>query len=234
MIETRKRAVAYVRVSTAQQAQEGLSLVAQRSRIEAYCVSQGWDLAEVCHDAGISGKAMDNRPGLQKALGMLRAGVVDTLVVLRIDRLSRSLADFVSLLEESQRSDWALCSLSDHLDTSTPTGLLVCHILMALCEHERRLISARTTEGMAVLRSQGRVRGSVAPYGYRRGSDGKTLVEEPAERAAVAKIVALRSRRKAGFATIANVLNLCGYRARGSKWYPTTVRSVWLANKASA
>ena len=234
MIETRKRAVAYVRVSTAQQAQEGLSLVAQRSRIEAYCVSQGWDLAEVCHDAGISGKAMDNRPGLQKALGMLRAGVVDTLVVLRIDRLSRSLADFVSLLEECRKSKWTLCSLFEYLQTDTPVGLLTVHILCALADHERRIIGARTAEGMAVLKAQGKVRGSVAPYGYRTGSDGKTLVEEPEERAAVAKIVALRSKKRTGFATIAKLLNTHGYRARGSKWYPTTVRSVWLANKASA
>lgn len=224
------RVIAYMRVSTQQQALEGLSLVAQRDAIEKYCQLRGWELVCTCHDAGISGKSMDNRPGLQRALGFLRARKADCLVVLRLDRLSRSLADFTSLLCTAEREHWTITSISENLESGSAQGKLTTHILMALAEHERVLISARTSDGMAVLKEQGKLRGAV-PYGYTLNSDGKTLIPNPLEQSTVRKIVALRRKKGVGFAVIATILNAVATPARGEKFYPATVWSIYNANK---
>jgi DNA invertase Pin-like site-specific DNA recombinase len=224
-----KRVIGYVRVSTAQQALEGLSLPAQRERIEAWAKAGSHALVAMADDAGISGKSVANRPGLQRALGFLRAGMADTLVVVRLDRLSRSLADFTQLLRTAEREGWHIVSLSEDLNTSTPSGRLVTNILAALCEHERDLISARTTEAMAQMRQQNLRRGSV-PYGYALAPDGKTLVPNH-EMPTVKKILALRRKKGTGFAMIAALLNALDIPARGERWYGRTVYNVFQYHK---
>jgi len=225
-METGKKVVGYARVSTLAQA-EGLSLVAQKERIEAYAKAQGWELVSVELDAGISGKKTENRPAFQKAMGMLRNGAANALVVVRLDRLSRSLADFTRILAEAE-GKWDLVSLSENFDTSTPAGRMLFHIIGSICQFEREIIAQRTKEGMAVLRQQGKLRGAV-PFGYSLSEqDGKTLVPNE-QMGTVRKIIALRRKKGCGFAIIASILNACQIEPGPDAkcWYPRSVYNVY-------
>lgn len=152
---SRKRplALAYVRVSTAEQATEGASLDAQRTALEAETKRRGWDV-EVVADEGFSGKDL-KRPGLTDALDRLDRGEADALLAIRLDRVSRSVADFAGLLARAKRRKWRLVLLSPNLDTEDAAGKFTAHVLAAAAEYERDLIGARTREGMAQRRSEG-------------------------------------------------------------------------------
>lgn len=145
----------YCRVSTAEQADSGAGLEAQRSAIRAEAERRGWELLAVHEDAGISGKATDNRPALTTALDALGRREADALVVAKLDRLSRSMGDAIALLERSGREGWRLLALDLAVDTTTPQGEMIAHVMASFAQFERRLISQRTRDALAVRRAQG-------------------------------------------------------------------------------
>lgn len=149
------RVLAYCRVSTEEQGRAGVSLDAQRSTIAAEVERRGWELAEVVVDEGASAASLD-RPGLRSALERIAAGEADVLMATKLDRLSRSVGDFATLLEWFGEADAALVALDLALDTSTPGGRLVANVFASVAEWERSIIASRTREGMAELRAQGR------------------------------------------------------------------------------
>jgi DNA invertase Pin-like site-specific DNA recombinase len=151
---TRPLALAYVRVSTTEQAEDGASLTAQRDALTAEAARRGWDV-EVVADEGHSAKSVDARPGLVSALDRLDAGEADTLLVVRVDRLSRSVADFAGLMARAKRRGWSLVALDLGVDTSTPAGDLMANVLASVAQYERLVIGQRTREGMAVRRAEG-------------------------------------------------------------------------------
>jgi DNA invertase Pin-like site-specific DNA recombinase len=185
-----KTAVGYVRVSTERQASEGVSLEAQRERIEGWATANGLTLAACYVDAGLSGGRADNRPGLQAAL-------VDAckrrapLVVYSLSRVARSTRDALTIAERLEKSGADLVSLSEAIDTTSAAGKMVCRMLAVLAEFERDLCSERTTSALAFKRRQGvRISGKI-PYGYRL--EGKDLVEVPAEQEAIRLILDWRA-----------------------------------------
>lgn len=109
------RAIGYVRVSTDKQADHGISLDAQRAKIEAYASLYDLDLIEVIVDAGASAKTLD-RPGLQRALTLLKSGKADALIVVKLDRLTRSVSDLGTLVEKHFQKA-ALLSVAEQIDT---------------------------------------------------------------------------------------------------------------------
>lgn len=136
------RRIGYARVSTDTQ-----NLHLQRDALErAGC-------ARIFQDEGISG-AEFSRPGLDKTLARLRAG--DTLVVWRLDRLGRSLSGLVALINALGRRDVQFESITEAINTASPGGMLVFHMMAALAEFERALISERTRAGMAAARARGK------------------------------------------------------------------------------
>jgi DNA invertase Pin-like site-specific DNA recombinase len=149
----RPLALAYIRVSTAEQATDGASLSAQTQALTEAGAARGWDV-EVVADEGFSGKDL-RRPGLVQALERLDAGEADALMVVRIDRVSRSVADFAGLLARARRRGWRMVLLNPSLDTEDSSGKFTAHILAAVAEYERDLIGARTREGMAQRRAEG-------------------------------------------------------------------------------
>lgn len=149
----RPLALAYVRVSTAEQAIEGASLEAQREALVREAKSRGWDV-ELVADEGYSAKDL-RRPGLTGALDRLDRGDADALLAIRLDRVSRSVADFAGLLSRAKRRGWRLVLLSPDLDTEDAAGKFTAHVLAAAAEYERDLIGARTKEGMAQRRAEG-------------------------------------------------------------------------------
>jgi DNA invertase Pin-like site-specific DNA recombinase len=148
-------AVGYVRVSTGEQVESGAGLQAQREAIRAECHRRGWVLAGIEEDAGASGKSTERREALQRALAAVEDGGAKSLVVAKLDRLARSMGDFVALLERSRRNGWALVSLDLGLDTGSPMGEFTAHIIAAVAQLERRLIGQRTREALAVKRAEG-------------------------------------------------------------------------------
>ena len=122
MINTQNRAVGYVRVSTEEQAREGVSLEAQVERIKALAVAKGWDLDGVIQDRGFSGKDL-NRPGIQDLINRCKAGEIDVVIVYKVDRLTRNQKHLWHLLEDVLEShDVGFISVSEPFDTTTATG----------------------------------------------------------------------------------------------------------------
>src|SRR6266699_1866769 len=107
------RAVGYIRVSTDKQAEHGISLEAQHAKLTQYAALYDIELVDIIVDAGVSAKSL-NRPGLQRALGMLRKGQADALLVAKLDRLTRSTRDLGTLVEEDlARGKWSLLSVAE-------------------------------------------------------------------------------------------------------------------------
>ena len=141
-------------MSTEEQSTSGAGLAAQRAAIEAECVHRGWHLVEVIEDAGYSAKDL-KRPGVQVALETLQRGDAGALVVAKLDRLSRSMLDFTTVMATASKQGWALVALDCAVDTTTPTGEAMANVLATFAQFERRLIGQRTREALAVKRASG-------------------------------------------------------------------------------
>jgi DNA invertase Pin-like site-specific DNA recombinase len=148
------RVVGYVRVSTEEQQDSGAGLEVQRAQIRAEASRRSWRLIAIREDAA-SGKSMVTRAGLQIALRDIESGGAEALVVAKLDRLSRSILDFASLMERSRRGGWALVALDLGVDTTTPQGEMVANVMASFAQFERKLIGQRTREALAVKRMSG-------------------------------------------------------------------------------
>ena len=218
------KAVGYIRVSTEGQAVEGVSLEAQKARIEAWALANAYDLLNVHIDAGISGSRAENRPGLQTAIAQActeRAA----LVVYSLSRLARSTKDTLAIGERLDRAGADLVSLSERIDTTTAAGKMVFRMLAVLAEFERDQISERTKTAMGHLKAQGKRVGAV-PFGYDLAADGETLTRNDGEQKSLTRILTLKaegwSLRK-----IAVALESEGFKAKqGGRWTPEALRLI--------
>jgi len=203
-------AIGYLRVSTDDQAGSGAGLAVQRAAILAEAERRGWHLVDVIEDAGYSGKSL-KRPGITIALEALRSKRADTLVVAKLDRLSRSMLDFAALMQRSTKEGWCLVALDLGVDTTTPAGEAMANVMATFAQFERRLISQRTKDALAVKRAQG------VQLGRR-----STL-----SRDTVARIVQERSEGRS-LQAIADGLTSDGVEAGqgGKRWYASSVRAV--------
>jgi DNA invertase Pin-like site-specific DNA recombinase len=204
------KAVGYTRVSSDEQVQSGAGLAAQRSQIEAEATRRGWEIVGMFEDGGLSGGSLDKRIALGEALTLLKAGDADTLVVAKLDRLTRSVADFAHLLGRASKERWSLVALDIGVDTSTPAGEAMANVMATFSQLERRLIGQRTKEALAERRKQGQRLG------------GERMITGDLE----ARIVALR-RSGATLNEIAESLAADGIRPpRGPIWRHGTLRQV--------
>jgi site-specific DNA recombinase len=148
--------IGYSRVSTAEQASEGVSLEMQAKKIEAYCLVKDWQLSEVITDAGQSAESL-NRPGMQRLIEMVEAGQVNTVIVYKLDRLTRSVADLDRLVGKVfEKKNVALVSLQESLDATTATGRLMMNLLASVSQWEREVIGERTKDALQELKAQGK------------------------------------------------------------------------------
>ena len=221
-----KLTLGYVRVSTEEQATCGHSLENQQTRIQAYATALDLHSDEVIADAGCSAKSLE-RPGMRNLLGRVRRGEVKTVVVYKLDRLTRSVVDLGHLVELFKKHDVALISVSESLDTSSASGRMFINLLGVLSQWERETISERTTTTLGHLRAAGKVYGPT-PYGFRR--EGDMLVEDAEQQQRLAIIRRLHEEGRS-YLGIAADLNLAMYPSpRGGKWHASSVHSV-LNNK---
>ena len=218
------RAIGYVRVSTTQQAETGVSLDAQAEKIRAMAVVQDAELVDVITDAGASAKDL-NRDGLARVLALVERRQVDAVIVAKLDRLTRSVRDLGELLERFERRGVSLVSVAESLDTGTAAGRLVLNVMASVSQWEREVIGERTREALAHKKAQGQRVGTV-PFGYALADDGCTLIPCPDEQATLGL---LRDCRAAGSSlrAIASELNRHGCRTRsGAPWRHEYVRNL--------
>jgi len=189
-IPRRLRCAIYTRKSS----EEGLdmefnSLDAQREACEAYIASQrseGWAaIREPYDDGGVSGGTLD-RPALQRLLADVEAGLIDVIVVYKIDRLSRSLMDFARLVEIFDRNQVTFVSVTQSFNTTTSMGRLTLNILLSFAQFEREVIGERIRDKFAASRKRGMWMGGYVPLGY-DARDRKLIINE-AEAATVRMI----------------------------------------------
>jgi DNA invertase Pin-like site-specific DNA recombinase len=204
------RVAALIRVSTTEQADSGAGLGAQRVAIDAAAVARGWEIVAYFEDAGVSGSTLD-RPGLTQAVAMIERGEAGTLVVAKLDRLSRSMLDFATIVERSRRRGWSIVALDLGVDTSTPAGEMLANVLASFAQYERRLIGQRTKDALAIKRAEG------VRIGRPRALPDDVVARIVAERAEGRTLVAIAERLTSdGVAT-----------ARGGPvWRPSTVDTV--------
>jgi DNA invertase Pin-like site-specific DNA recombinase len=150
------KAAAYIRVSSREQGANGLSLAAQKDAASAAAAHRDWTLAHVATEVASAGN-IRRRPVLELLLGDLDAGKYGALIVTRLDRLARSLVDFLAMLERADRNGWQLVCLSPNVDMSDPYGRCMAQVAGSFAELERALISIRTREGLSVARANGNI-----------------------------------------------------------------------------
>lgn len=152
-------ALLYARVSTSQQANEGISLDAQERSLRQAAELAGYTSFEMLREEGRSGKSIKGRPVLRDALSRLATGKADALFVTRIDRLARSTQDFLTIVDHAHQNNWRLVLLDLNLDTSSYQGRFVVTIMSALAEMERAIIAERQKDIHEDRRRQGLVWG---------------------------------------------------------------------------
>ncbi len=228
------RTVAYIRVSTDKQAEHGVSLEAQRAKVQAYASLYDLELVAVEIDAGISAKSLGGRPGLESALGMLTRGDADALLVVKLDRLTRSVVDLGLLVDRYFSSGrWALLSVSEQIDTRSAAGRLVLNVLASVAQWEREATGERTSAALAHKRANHEYTGGRLPYGWLLANDGVSLLPHDGEQRVIRAALKLRdaglSLRKVGAALAERGL----LPRSGGCWHAKTVRDLLSAEVAA-
>lgn len=203
--------VAYLRVSTEEQAKSGAGIAAQRAAIEAWAKANGKRIAEWFIDEGASGKNL-KREKFIKALEMVDEGVVSGIVTAKLDRLTRSILDFATLMAQAGKDGWKLIALDVGLDTSTPMGEMMANILAVFAQWERKVIGQRTKDGLAAKKAEGVI------IGRRRQISDANL----------ATVAVTYMRCDGNYTWTAEQLNRMEIPTAqgGKRWYPSSVRAV--------
>lgn len=218
------QAIGYVRVSTQEQADQGVSLAAQREKIGQYCQLHGLALAATFADEGLSAKRADNRPGLADAL-TAACDARAALVVYSLSRLARSTTDAIGIAERLSKAGANLVSITERIDTTTGMGRFFFTTIAALAQLERDQISERTAMALAHKRAKGERVGSV-PYGYRLGADAGMLVPDDTERETIETIRRLRATGLSARQIIVELKHMNLRPKRGGRWHVKVVLSL--------
>jgi len=220
------RALGYVRVSTKEQKEEGISVEAQTKMIQDYCSLRQLDLIEILTDPGVSAyKPLETRPAGKELLARVKEKEAEAVVAVKLDRLFRNARDCLAVVDEWDRGDVALhfVSLSGaSIDTRSAMGRFFLTVMAAVAEMERNLIRERTKEALA-YKKQKKERTGTLPYGYRTGLNGKTLEIDPPEQRTIDYILRLRDEEGFSNSGIAKRLNAEGVPSRGKRWHTTTI-----------
>ena len=209
------RAVGYIRVSTEEQAKQGISLDNQKAKIQAFATAKGWALTRIYKDEGKSGKSL-NRPGIQELLQDAVSGQFEIIIVYRVDRLTRKQRDLWYLLEDVfDKNGVGFVSVNEPFDTTAAIGKASLGVIGVFAQLERDLISERTKDALAHKKDQG-------------CSLGRPVITDLDEKG-LKTVSYIRSLRETGlsYARIARRLNLEAVpTSRGGRWFASTVSYV--------
>lgn len=204
----------YIRKSTEKGLeQEFNSLNNQEEACKAYILSQafnGWEHFKTYEDGGISGGTM-NRPGLQKLLKDMQKGIIQTVIVYKVDRLSRSILDFYKMMQEFEKYDSNFVSITQSFDTSNSMGKLTLNMLLSFAQFEREVSSERIRDKMRASKAKGYWVGGVYPLGYDI-EDKKLIINK--DEAELVKLIYEKYLKYKTLAEVAKWLNSNGYKTK--------------------
>ncbi|MBD3242827.1 MAG: recombinase family protein [Chitinivibrionales bacterium] len=216
--------IGYVRVSTEDQARNGVSLADQEAKIRAYAELYGHEVTQVITDPGISAKNL-RRPGVQCLLDSVKQKQTEGVVVAKLDRLTRSVRDLADIVELCGKRGVALVSVAEQIDTSTAAGRMVVNMLGVISQWERETIGERTSAAIQYKRANGEsYPGRCAPYGYRK-QDGR-LAPVDSEQYVIAVVMDLSHTH--GARAICRELQARGLRRRNgsTEWHHKIVGKI--------
>ena len=216
------KVIGYARVSTDEQAKSGLGLEAQIAKIRSYADLFELTVTEIVIDDGISGKNL-KRPGLIKAIRAIKAGDAEGMLVAKLDRLTRNVADLGTLVQ-NVFDKAELYSVSEQINTKNAAGRLVLNVLVSVAQWERETICERTSDALQAKKARGEKTGGNIPFGFEVVS-GK-LIENEAEQAVIEKIKELRANGLS-LRKIADRLNEEGIGTKtGKQWNATQISRI--------
>ncbi len=173
MNKEKKKCGLYMRVSTEDQAREGFSLLEQKERLEAFCKFKGYEIIDYYQDAGISAKTGNHRPEFERLKDDIKAKKINTIVALKLDRITRSIYDWENLITFLDENDAYLDCANDEINTTTANGKMISRLLMSVSQNEIERTSERTKVGLAGAIKCGHIP-HIAPLGYKH--EDKRLV----------------------------------------------------------
>jgi site-specific DNA recombinase len=217
------KAIGYVRVSTDEQAREGISLENQKVKIRTYCDLHNFELETIIEDAGKSGKDL-NREGIQELIQKVKDKRIEAVLVYKLDRLSRKVIDTLNLIEMMKKNHVEFHSIIDSIDTKTAMGKFFLNIMASLAQMERDLISERTKDALRHKISRNERAGQI-PYGWILADDGKTLVMNVEEHKTIRFIKKLHEEGH-NYSAICRELTRQGYQPLGCYWYAQSVKNI--------
>ena len=188
MNEEKKKCGLYLRVSTEDQAREGFSLPEQKERLETFCRFKGYEIVDYYQDAGISAKTGNYRPEFERLKSDIKAKKVNTIVALKLDRITRSIFDWEKLITFLDENNAYIDCANDEINTTSANGKMISRLLMSVSQNEIERTSERTKIGLAGAIKQGHIP-HVAPLGYKH--ENKTLVIDYSTKDVVVRIFEL-------------------------------------------
>ncbi|MBS3678962.1 recombinase family protein [Ornithinibacillus massiliensis] len=228
-LQPEKSIALYCRVSTDEQARDGVSLAEQQERLKAYCTAMGWNEEPILFiDDGYSAKSLE-RPQLKKLINEVTSGHISKVLITKLDRISRKLKDLLEIIDLFQEHEVSFISISESFDTNTPSGRLTLQVLGAVAEFERERIRERVIDNMHHAASKGKWL-TQSPYGY--DLVDKELVVNNQEADVVKKVFDMYLNKGLGFYSIAKQLNEQGIPSKQKKEWSIRSVKLMLSNPA--
>ena len=193
----------YLRVSTEDQAREGFSLPEQKERLETFCKFKGYEIVDYYEDAGISAKTGNYRPEFERLKEDIKSKRINTIIALKLDRITRSIFDWEKLITFLDENDAYIDCANDEVNTTNANGKMISRLLMSVSQNEIERTSERTKVGLAGAIKQGHLP-SQAPLGYKH--ENKKLVIDYSTKDVVVRIFELYYNGNS-YQTISNILN---------------------------
>jgi len=222
----------YVRVSTEDQAQEGFSIRAQIDKLKAYAQIKGWDIYDIYIDEGISGKNIVDRPAMNRLIDDINDGKVNNVLVFKIDRLTRNTKNLIELVELFEENNCAFNSLTESVDTDTPSGRMFLKIIGIFAEFERENLVSRLKLGFERKVKEGYTLANYSiSYGYYKEAGQKVQTILPEEAKIVKDIFSMYVEQNMSMSGIARTLNVRRIPTkRNAKTWDTNTIKVLLTN----
>ena len=211
----------YLRVSTEDQAREGFSLPEQKERLETFCKFKGYEIVDYYEDAGISAKTGNFRPEFERLKEDIKSKRINTIIALKLDRITRSIFDWEKLMTFLDENDAYIDCANDEVNTTNANGKMVSRLLMSVSQNEIERTSERTKVGLAGAIKQGHLP-SQAPLGYKH--ENKKLVIDYSTKDVVVRIFELYYNGNS-YQTISNILNE-GQVLGKTNWRDSTITSI--------
>ncbi|MCL2049317.1 MAG: recombinase family protein [Defluviitaleaceae bacterium] len=228
-IRKRLSTAIYVRVSTEEQAQEGYSIRGQTEKLKSYALLKEWEIFGIYADEGISGKNIVDRPAINRLIEDIEQGNVNNVLVFKVDRLTRSTKNLLELVDLFEQTGCAFNSLSESIDTDTPSGRMFLKIIGIFAEFERENLVTRLKLGFERKAREGYTLGNhFISYGYSKPKGQKIQTIEPQEAVIVKEIFYMYVDENMSMGKIAKTLNerKINTKRSGKTWTANKIKKI--------